>query len=94
MEAIATQVKDVTMLKRLMFATDYLPKDIPSYWEVIARFGCSGGDVTLSPESARVAMETVQFFDENAFFKEIELMRELIEMEYATGSKADKLPTL
>ena len=37
---IVKAVKDVGVLKRLMFVTAYIPRDVPNYWEIIARFGC------------------------------------------------------
>lgn len=90
MEAIdRTKLRDVSMLKRLLFATAYIPKEVPGYWEIIARFGslnCSDGS-SFSPDSARVAMETLEFLDVNAFCMDTVLERELVNMEYGPNKQ-------
>jgi hypothetical protein len=84
MEIVQKKVKDVSVLKRLLFATAYIPKEVPGYWEIVAKFGChlSSDGFCLSPDSARVAMETLEMLDGSAFYMEAELTRELVSMEY------------
>jgi hypothetical protein len=74
-------VKDVGVLKRLMFATAYIPRDIPHYWEIIARFGCLHSSDKLTPQSVCTAMETLQFVNPSAFCMDMELTREIINLE-------------
>lgn len=94
MEAVLKEVRDVSILKRLLFATAYIPKEMPGYWEVVARFGCpiTVEGFSLSPESARVTMESLEFLDINAFCMEPDLVRELINMEYGPNKQPFGIP--
>ena len=38
MELVAAKVGDVEVLKRMLFATSYLPSDVPHYWNIVATF--------------------------------------------------------
>ena len=84
MEVVGSRIKDVSVLKRLLFATAYIPKEVPDYWEIVAKFGCHhhSDKGSLSPDSARVAMETLEFLDLNAFRLDTDLMKEIVHMEY------------
>ena len=35
MELVGSVVKDVSVLRRMLFAA-YLPQDVPHYWEIVA----------------------------------------------------------
>ena len=41
----------------LLFATSFLPPDIPNYWEMVATFASDG---SVSPQQAKLKMENVQ----------------------------------
>lgn len=94
MEVVRTKIRDVAMLRRLLFATAYIPKEVPGYWEIVAEFGCplSSDGFSLSPESARVAMETLEMLDGNAFCMEADLVRELVDMEYGPNKQPFGIP--
>ena len=80
--------KDDAVFRRLLFATAYIPKEVPGYWNIIARFGSLHKADELYPDSVRRAMEAVEYLHVNAFSTDATLERELINMEY--GPK--KLP--
>ena len=70
MEVVAVQIKDVAVLRRMLFATSTLPTELPNYWDTVASFGCLGCSSNLpkiTPDSAQVAMENLKVLDANAF---------------------------
>ena len=69
MEVVAAKVTDVAVLRRMLFATAYLPADIPNYWAIVARFAClhSPEKAGISPQVAQMTMENVQFLNKDAF---------------------------
>ena len=81
MDLVAAQVGDVGVLRRMLFATSYLPSDVPHYWNIVSTF-CNPGSPRISPESVKMLMENMQILNAEAFCKDEELSRELIAMEY------------
>ena len=79
MELLPSEFHDVTVLRRLIFASVYLPKDIPKYWSVIAWFVSHGSlkGKTLSPDSVKIAVENLQVINEKAFANDQALIQEL-----------------
>ena len=79
MELLPSDFHDVTVLRRLIFASVYLPKDIPKYWSVIAWFVSHGSlkGKTLSPDSVKIAVENLQVINEKAFANDQALIQEL-----------------
>jgi hypothetical protein len=86
-----SEVNDIAVLKRLMFATSYLPPETPHYWEIVTQFGgCHFGfnrEDKLSPDSVRVAMENIKFMNPNAFTMETDMIKELVTMPYGPSKQ-------
>ena len=76
MELVAAQIGDAGILRRMLFATSYLPSDVPHYWNIVATF-CNQGSLRISPESAKMLMENVQVFNSEVFCTDEELTREI-----------------
>ena len=74
-----------TVNRRMAFATNYLPSDIPCYWDIVAGFAnqVASGKSTVTPESAKVAMENMQVLYKDAFTSDADLTHQLIAMEYS-----------
>ena len=85
---------EATTFRRLLFATSYLPPDIPHSWDIIARFANQGnsGYQSVSPESAKLAMESVQVLSPRAFISDVDLTKELIAMEYGPNKEDVGVP--
>lgn len=96
MEVVATEVKDVAVLKRLLFATAYLSSETPHYWEIVTRFACRYSDekAKISPETARITMESLQCLDSKAFCMETDLIKELVSMEYGKNKQQLGIPLI
>ena len=86
MELAGDQV-ETSVLRRMLFSTAFLPLDLPHRWDLIASFASRGSSScrSVSPESARIAMDNMQALDTEAFRSDVDVTKELIAMEY--GSK-------
>ena len=55
LSTLAHKVKDASVLRRICFATTFLPKSMPNYWECIASFSVlhkkSRNDMTVDQVS-------------------------------------------
>lgn len=46
-------IKEVSVLRRMLFAATYLPEDVPNYWETLVSFGTVGkGSEPIKVEEA------------------------------------------
>ena len=93
MELVAAEVGDVGVFRRLLFATFYLPSDVPHYWNIVATF-CNQGSSKVSPESAKMLMENIQILNPEAFCTDEALKRELIGMEYGPSKQPLGVPLI
>ena len=76
MELLAPELQDLTVLRRLIFAVVYLPKDLPQYWSVVGKFASQGGK-DLEPEIVRLAVENLRLLNEQAFVTDKQLADEI-----------------
>ena len=90
---VAAQVGDVGVFRRLLFATFYLPSDVPHYWNIVATF-CNQGSSKVSPESAKMLMENIQILNPEAFCTDEALKREIIGMEYGPSKQPLGVPLI
>jgi hypothetical protein len=79
MELIGPVVKDVSVLRRMLFAASYLPQDVPHYWEIVASFSCVDSSTSLSAERVKLLMENLQVLSRQAFTTDAELTVELLQ---------------
>lgn len=78
-------IKDVSTLRRMLFAAAYLPPKTPNFWGIVIEFATMGKTArdTLTQEQARILIENMKALDEAAFHTDIMLMKEL----FAVSSK-------
>ena len=81
---------------RRIFASSFLPADLPNYWNIVAMFAAASSRdrmqaAMLTTEVAKLTTENMQVLHPQAFMSDKELTLELIWMEYGQG-KAGKLP--
>ena len=75
-KAVAVAVIDPGVLRRMMFATSYLPHDLPKYWEVVASFANQNSHPNkhdVSPDFAKITMENTQMLHSKAFSSDAQL---------------------
>lgn len=83
------KVKDVSVVRRLSFATAFLPASMPNYWKIVADFSVlhkpSRNDLT--PEQVKLLVENLSVMDSGTFQTDRDLVSEIIGMSM-TGRDA------
>ena len=72
---------DTAVLRRILFAVVYLPKDCPNYWEVVSKFSATSD--LIDSQQVRVLVENMQLLNERVFATDRELALELQSMNFA-----------
>ena len=77
--AISKQVKDVSVLRRLLFALSQLPNDLPDVWKLAVEFATKNkeGNV-IDPESTRLMLKNLEEIDISAYLDDKSLFFELL----------------
>ena len=78
MELVGSVIRDVSVLRRMLFAASYLPQDVPHYWEIVASFSCVNSSISLSADRVKLFMENLQLLSRQAFATDAELTAELL----------------
>ena len=78
MELVGSVIKDVSVLRRMLFAASNLPQDVPHYWEIVASFSCVNSSISLSADRVKLLMENLQLLSRQAFATDAELTAELL----------------
>ena len=91
MESLSDVGRNVSVLRRMLFATSFLPSEIPKYLDIIAAFA-SEGDTIAVPEIGKVTMENAQLLTPKAFSVDLELTKELITMQCGPANQALGVP--
>ena len=68
---LSKYLQDASILRRLLFAVDFLSPELPMYWEVITLLDfATKGQVpksSVTPNQERFLMENLQTFNASAF---------------------------
>lgn len=75
MELLPPELADITILRRILFASTYIPREFPGYWTVVTDFakaGSSGGKM-ISPDTVKTAVENLQLLTPSAFTSDQDL---------------------
>ena len=85
--------KNASAQRRMVFATSYLPLDIPGYWTIVASFANQvvSDKSRVSPESAKVAMEKCKYSTMRHLLRTA-LTEQLIAMEYSVTKELLGVP--
>ena len=80
---VSQSIKDASVLRRLQFAGNFLPRDMPAYSEILAAFSVDKNEKrnSLSPEKALLLVENLKAVDSAFFRTDTELTREIVEMK-------------
>lgn len=76
---LAKYIKEVSVLRRLLFAVVFLNSDVPDFWGVVVEFATSGkiSKSSITPDQAKVLVENLQVLNEAAFETDQALQKEL-----------------
>ena len=73
-QEIDSVVPEVSVLRRLLFATAHLSKECPKYWNIVTKFSFGSCD---NLEDVEVLVENLEFLDSKAFETDQGLLKEL-----------------
>ena len=76
---VAKHLKDVSVLRRLLFAASYLPREVPNFWGIAVEFATEGNVQrnTIDVGTAAAIVENIQLFDEKQFDTDRALIQQL-----------------
>lgn len=79
MDFIPPELKDLGLLRRALFASVYIPKACPNYWEIVTQFakGGSRSDEDRDVSTVRVMIENLQLFSGAAFVSDSQLIENI-----------------
>ena len=72
--------KQVSVLRRLLFAIIHLPEDVPKRWDLCVQFANNGLNTGLSADIAKMLSENIQALDAEAFTSDHTLHQELMQI--------------
>lgn len=77
---VAHHLKDVSVLRRLLFAASHLPREVPNFWGYAVEFATAGkvDRSSIDTDTAAALIENIQSFDGRAFETDESLIRQLI----------------
>ncbi len=75
-------VKDVSVVRRLQFATCFFPKTMPNYWDHVTTFSqkTKAHRSSLTPDNSRLLIENLEVIDKEALTSDMELTKEIVMM--------------
>ena len=81
--SIAKYVKDVSVVRRLLFASASLPQDLPNMWGIAVEFATRGKESrnAVTPQQAKLLVENLRELDSLAFASDRQLLQELVEFQ-------------
>lgn len=83
LEVIAKYIKDVSVLRRLLFAAVFLSPHLPQYWGLVVEFATAGKATasSITPEQAKVFSENIETLNATAFETDEVLFKQLLLLE-------------
>ena len=85
LSSVSKVVKDLSVLRRLLFAVSQLPNDLPNYWNIAVQFATCGKQAYLTPDQAKMLVENLQELDAKAFDTDRELLQQLMEFQVSVS---------
>ena len=75
-QEIESTLPDITVLRRLLFASAHLAKESPNYWKIVCEFAF-GYSEPEHYERVRILLENLEYLDSKAFQTDRELQEQL-----------------
>ena len=86
MELVTEYIKDLTVLRRFLFAATFLPPEYPTYVETVCRFAVhKTAHPALQPDIAKLLLENLKVLNEAAFMQDPQLTVQLLNMPNVSG---------
>ena len=89
LETLTAYVKDVSVLRKLLFAASHLPSDLPNLWGIAVEFATAGNVKRneIDAKTAKSLVDNIETFDRDALKKDESLMKELVEWVPTSATK-------
>ena len=69
---------DLALVRRIVFASVYLPKDTPDYWSKVTAFVTNNeGSKDILPSTVKTMVENLQLLNDKAFCTDAEMIAEI-----------------
>ena len=86
MLAASKHIKDISALRRMLFAATYLSDDLPNYWQMLVEFGTLKKDSeSIKIDDTKILFQNMKELDNYAFAKDEELFSEFMYLEGNKG---------
>lgn len=87
LRVVAAQLKDVAILRRLLFAVMHIPRGLPNFWGMVVEFATFGkvDHSSLGEDEVKMLVENLEVFESNAFATDRSLLKELLEFKPSRG---------
>ena len=92
LETLTAYVKDVSVLRKLLFAASHLPPDLPNVWGIAVEFATAGKVKRndIDAKTAKSLTDNIVAFDRDALKKDDHLMKELVDQCQTTWDTFDQ----
>ena len=75
---IAKHVKEVSVLRRLLFCAAQLNPEVPNFWTLVVQFALDGKQGTIGPDIAAALVKNLEKIDPKALIDDESLQRDLV----------------
>ena len=94
LEIVTRHLKDVSVLRRLLFAASNLSEEVPDFWGIVVEFATKGKIQrnSINSDTAAALVDNIHSFDERAFESDASLTHELITWTYSKSGSHGTRP--
>ena len=84
LELIVKYIKDVSVLRKLLFATAFLSPQIPEFWGLVIEFATAGKSTasSLTPKQAKALAENIHLLNSSVFDSDEVLFRDILQLQF------------
>ena len=88
LKELAEFVNSPSVLRKLLFATTNLPRDLPDYWKIVTSFATSGShEEKLTQSKIKTQVDNMQYYDKDAFLCDKSLIDLLLSKQGRDGNQ-------
>lgn len=77
MDLIPPDIKDLGVIRRAIFASNYLPKECPNHWSLVFQFSTTNCQQEIDQITLKTVIENLQLLNVTAFSTDSQLMEEI-----------------
>ena len=85
MEEASSVCSEVSQLRRILLASKLLPKDTPTYWNIVTNFAFKGESIKPKCDEVRLLIDNIQVLDNGSLEFDDKIQKELIYQEGFQG---------